>query len=109
MTKAKTQIKAPATNRRGAATTVDTSNVALSPIPGIADTALAQVDDLTPATQAAASGAMIEPEILDRIDTEHPAVDNNPRKGASKASNQIEFNDPTLSQEEAVMKNLGES
>lgn len=99
--------KAPV--KKAAATKVDTSKVALSPIPGVADTALAQVDDLKPATDVAASGALIETTILERIDTKHPAVDDEPRKGASKASNQIDFNDPTLTPEEAVEKNLGEA
>lgn len=86
--------------------TVDTSDVPLSDVPGVADTAGLTVDNLEPATEVAASGALIEPTIVDRIDTSHPAVDNEPRKGASKASNQIDFNDPTLTPEEAVEQNL---
>lgn len=70
-------------------------------------TAIAKPDKLTPATDVAASGALVEPEIVERIDTEHPAVDDEPRKGASEESNQIDFNDPTLSPEEAVLRNLG--
>lgn len=85
---------------------VDTTNVPLSPIPGVADTKLLQPDTLEPATEVAASGAMIEPTIVERIDTDHPAVDNEPRKGAAKVSNQIDFNDPTLTPEEAVEENL---
>lgn len=88
------------------AKSVDTSKVAASPIPGVADTKLAEPDDLTPATEVAASGALIEPEIVERIDTKHPAVDDEPRKGAPKVSNQIDFNDPTLTPEEAVERNL---
>jgi hypothetical protein len=86
--------------------TVDTTDVKLSDFPGIADTSMMQVDTLTPATDVAASGAMIEPTIVERIDTSHPAVDNEPRKGAPKLSNQIDFNDPTLPQAEAVEANL---
>lgn len=82
---------------------VDTSGVKLSDVPGVPDT---QVDQLAPATDVAASGAMIEPTILDRIDTSHPAVDNEPRKGQPKIANLIDFNDPTLSDAEAVAANL---
>lgn len=57
--------------------------------------------------EVAASGAIIEPEIVERIDTTHPAVDDEPRKGVPEASNQIDFNDPTLSPEEAVLRHLG--
>lgn len=85
---------------------VDTSGVKLSDVPGVADTALMKTDDLTPATDVAASGAMIEPEIVSRINTSHPAVDNEPRKGQPAIANRIDFNDPTLSQEEAVAENL---
>lgn len=86
--------------------TVDTTDVKLSDVPGVADTALAQPDDLKPATDVAASGAFIEPTIVERIDVDHPAVDNAPRKGAPKSSNQIDFNDPTIDQAEAVARNL---
>lgn len=86
--------------------TVDTTNIAPSGTPGVSDTAGITEDTLTPATHVAASGAFIEPEIVDRIDVSHPAVDNNPRKGQSKLANQIDFNDPTASTEEAVAPNL---
>lgn len=71
-----------------------------------ANPAASKPDDLTPATDVAASGAIVEPEILEGIDTSHPAVDANPRAGLPKESNQIDFNDPTISQEEAVERNL---
>lgn len=85
---------------------VDTSDVKLSDVPGTPDTAGMTEDNLTPATDVAASGAMIEPEIVERIDTSHPAVDNEPRKGQPKVANQIDFNDPTLTEAEAVAQNL---
>lgn len=88
--------------------TVDTTEIKPSQVPGVSDTAGITEDTLTPATSVAASGAFIEPEIVDRIDVDHPAVDNNPRKGQPKIANQIDFNDPTLATEEAVEKNLGE-
>lgn len=86
--------------------TVDTTNIKPSDIPGVSDTAGMTEDTLTPATDVAASGAFIEPEIVGRIDVDHPAVDNNPRKGQPKIANQIDFNDPRLGTEEAVEKNL---
>ncbi|AHE57424.1 hypothetical protein [Sphingomonas sanxanigenens] len=86
--------------------TVDTSGVKLSDVPGKPDTAGMAPDKLKPATEVAASGALIEPTIVERIDTKHPAVDDEPRKGAPKVSNQIDFNDPTLTPEEAVEQNL---
>lgn len=85
----------------------DTSDVKLSDVPGVADTSLRKIDDLTPATDVAASGAMIEPTIVERIDTSHPAVDNEPRKGQPVIANQIDFNDPTVSDSDAVAVALG--
>lgn len=73
---------------------VDTSDVKLSQQPGVADTTLMQPDDLKPATEVQPSGAMIEPTIVERIDTAHPAVDDEPRKGQSVQANRIDFNDP---------------
>lgn len=86
--------------------TVDTTEIKPSQVPGVSDTAGITEDTLTPATKVEASGAFIEPEIVERIDVEHPAVDNNPRKGQPKLANQIDFNDPHLTSEEAVEKNL---
>ena len=86
--------------------TVDTTKIKPSDIPGVSDTAGLTEDKLTPATQVAASGAFIEPEIVERIDVDHPAVDNNPRAGQPAVANQIDFNDPHLDSAEAVEKNL---
>lgn len=94
------------TKTNGGAKTVDTTDVPLSDVPGQPDTAGMKADELEPATDVAASGALIEPTIVDRIDTSHPAVDNEPRKGASVESNQIDFNDPTLTLSEQVEQNL---
>lgn len=52
------------------------------------------------------SGAAANPTAAKSVDTTHSAVADEPRKGASKASEQIDFNDPTLSQAEAVEQNL---
>lgn len=57
------------------------------------------------ATEFEASGAPHQPS--DQIDPGHPAVDNNPRTGTTVEQNRIDFNDPTLSGQEAVAKNLG--
>jgi hypothetical protein len=86
--------------------TVDTTNVNLSDRPGVPDTKGMTEDNLAPATEMAASGAFIEPTIVERIDTSHPAVDNAPRKGQPVVSNQIDFNDPTLGDADAVAENL---
>jgi hypothetical protein len=74
---------------------VDTTNVKLSDKPGTADTEGMTEDTLAPATEVAASGALIEPTIVERIDTAHPSVDNEPRKGATKDMNRIDFNEPS--------------
>ena len=86
--------------------TVDTADIKPSGIPGVSDTSGLTEDNLTPATQVAASGAFIEKEIVERIDVDHPAVDNNPRKGQPKVANQIDFNDPALETTDAVERNL---
>lgn len=63
-------------------------------------------DNLSPATETAASGALIEPEIAAASVIEHPALDTHPRSGTPATSNQIDLNDPTLTPEQAVVKNL---
>lgn len=88
--------------------TVDTTKIKPSRKLGKSDPEGLTQDNLTPATAVAASGAFIEPEIVDRIDVDHPAVDNNPRAGQSVDANLIDFNDPNLDSAEAVEKNLGD-
>jgi hypothetical protein len=88
--------------------TVDTTDIKPSDLPGVSDTTGMTEDTLTPATDVAASGAFIEPEIVARIDVDHPAVDNHPRKGQPAIANQIDFNDPHLGTEDAVAKNLSD-
>lgn len=70
--------------------------------------ALSAPADISPAgTEGiAASGAIVEPEVLSAVDVDHPAVDNNPREFTTERQNQIDFNDPTLTSEEAVQENL---
>ena len=63
-------------------------------------------DDMKPATDFEASGAVIEPAAKEAVDMDHPAVDNNPRAGVPADSNRIDFNDPSKSQQEAVADNL---
>jgi hypothetical protein len=90
---------------------VDTTNVPLSNVPGQPDIKGPEADNLAPATEVAASGTFIEPEIVARVDTDHPAVDNAPRKGAPATSNQIDFNTPSAlqSEEDAVVEKLTEA
>ena len=87
---------------------VDTTNVKLSDVPGKPDTDGMTEDKLAPATEVAASGALIEPTIVDRIDTSHVSVDNEPRKGSTKDMNRIDFNEPSglTPPEETVEKAL---
>ena len=47
-------------------------------------------------------------QVVDDVDPDHPAVDNDPRAKTSALQNQIDFNDPTLTGSEAVAKNLEE-
>jgi hypothetical protein len=62
--------------------------------------------NIRPATEFAASGAIIEPSVVSDVDMKHPAVDANPRKDTTKQANKIDFNDPTISGREAVEENL---
>jgi hypothetical protein len=59
---------------------------------------------IAPATTQEASGAIIEPSVAKLPN--HPAVDANPREGTTVEQNQIDFNDPTKDQAEAVADNL---
>lgn len=59
-----------------------------------------------PATAVDASGSIMEPEAKAAIPMDHPAVDNNPRAGTTEVQNKADYNDPTLSAEEAVKENL---
>lgn len=52
------------------------------------------VADPAPATEMAASGAFVEPEIVDAVPTDHPAIDDNPRAGTTAQQNGADFNDP---------------
>ncbi|TDK35682.1 hypothetical protein E2F50_13160 [Rhizobium deserti] len=60
--------------------------------------------DIAPATEIDPSGAPAQ--IVPDVDLSHPAVDADPRKGTTVAQNRIDFNDPTLSDGEAVAKML---
>ena len=63
-------------------------------------------DDMKPATEFEASGAVIEPDAKKAVDMKHPAIDASPRKGTTADSNRIDLNDPTKTQAEAVADNL---
>lgn len=55
-----------------------------------------------------ASGAVIESGALKQVDVDHPAVDNNPRAGTTVRQNSIDFNDPTLTDRQAVEQRLSD-
>ncbi|MFQ6553401.1 hypothetical protein AAD018_013770 [Aestuariibius insulae] len=51
--------------------------------------------DPAPAEQIdSASGAIVEPEIVDGVQTDHPAIDDNPRAGTEAVQNRRDMNDP---------------
>ena len=52
------------------------------------------VADPAPATEVAASGAFVEPQIVEAVPADHPAIDNNPREGTTAGQNAADFNDP---------------
>jgi hypothetical protein len=72
---------------------------------------LAAIDDAlgtpggpAPATEFEASGA--PHQIVSDVDPAHPAVDADPRANTTAEQNRIDFNDPTLTSQEAVEQNL---
>lgn len=60
--------------------------------------------NIAPATEVDAAGA--PQQIVPDVDLSHPAVDNDPRAGTTVDQNRIDFNDPGLSGQEAVERNL---
>lgn len=62
-----------------------------------------------PASNIEASGAIMEKSAKTGVDVSHPAVDNNPRADTTVRQNQIDFNDPSMTSQEAVAANLGNS
>jgi len=60
--------------------------------------------NIAAATEFSPSGAPIQS--VPDVDPTHVAVDADPRKGTSETQNRIDFNDPTISGQEAVSKNL---
>jgi len=99
---------AKATKDSSGGTSADTSGVALSDRPGTADTAGLSEDKLKAAagTDMEGSGAFVEPTIKERIDVDHPAVDNTPRAGQPADANRIDFNEPSKPSDQAVADNL---
>lgn len=61
--------------------------------------------DLPAAAEFAPSGAPVQ--VVPDVEPSHPAVDANPRANTTEAQNRIDFNDPTISGQEAVERNLG--
>ncbi|WP_156170089.1 hypothetical protein [Aurantiacibacter luteus] len=66
---------------------------------------------LSPATEAAASGAIVEPDLAKASVIDHPSVDTNPRAYVPAESNQIDFNTPSAlkDEQEQVAENLAAS
>lgn len=60
--------------------------------------------NVAPATEFAPSGAAVQ--TVPDVDPSHPAVDDNPRENTTEEQNRIDFNDPTISGQEAVERNL---
>jgi hypothetical protein len=60
--------------------------------------------NLAPATEVDAAGA--PQQIVPDVDMSHPAVDANPRANTTVGQNRIDFNDPTISGQEAVERAL---
>jgi hypothetical protein len=60
--------------------------------------------NVAPATEFDPSGAPVQ-TVAD-VDPSHPAVDDNPRANTTEEQNRIDFNDPTISGQEAVEKSL---
>ncbi len=60
--------------------------------------------DVKPASEFDPSGA---PHQTAQVDPQHPALDANPREDTSADQNRIDLNDPKLTDEQAVAKNLG--
>ncbi|TWF53258.1 hypothetical protein [Neorhizobium alkalisoli] len=64
-----------------------------------------QMADIAPATEIDTSGAV--QQIVPDVDLSHPAVDADPRRNTTADQNRIDFNDPTMSGQEAVERSLG--
>ncbi|MFC3693117.1 hypothetical protein [Chenggangzhangella methanolivorans] len=73
--------------------------------PGEKDDAGKAPANIPAATDFSTSGA---PRQVTDFDPSHPAVDDNPRKDTTLDQNRIDFNDPTLSESEAVAKAMAE-
>lgn len=60
--------------------------------------------NIAPATAFSTSGAPVQ--VVPDVDPSHPAVDNDPRAATTANQNRIDFNDPTISGQEAVERSL---
>lgn len=61
---------------------------------GRAPTNTAGANPAPASTMNPASGAYVEPAVVDAIPADHPSVENNPRRGTSAVQNGADFNDP---------------
>ena len=73
---------------------------------GEAGTAGGQKADIAAATDFDPAGAPVQ--IVPDVDLNHPAVDNDPRKGTTVDQNRIDFNNPSKTGAQAVAENLRE-
>lgn len=102
--KAAKEDAATATAAQTDASATVTDSVADAPSNSAAD-ALTQAANIPAATEVDTSGS--PQQVVPDVDMSHPAVDDDPRKGTTVAQNRIDFNDPTISGQEAVERNLG--
>jgi len=58
-------------------------------------------------TMDPASGAFVEPAIIEGVPADHPAVENNPRKATSAVQNGQDFNDPIRDPEDPAFLGQG--
>lgn len=74
-------------------------------VPKAEETEGSQPANIPAAKEFSTSGAPVQ---VTDFDPSHPAVDDNPRRETTVDQNKIDFNDPGLSMEDAVVKNLTE-
>lgn len=90
-----------ALKKKATGKSVTVKTVARAPV---ADADKSADANIPSATKFNPSGAPIQS--VPDVDPTHAAVDADPRKGTSEDQNRIDFNDPTLSGQDAVEKNL---
>lgn len=79
-------------------------NTAIAAKSTVKDEILKTAADIAPAKTFSTSGAPVQ--VVPDVDPDHPAIDNDPRKGTTVLQNKIDMNDPTITGSEAVEQNL---